>query len=117
MWTAPGTWPEAHSCSSRVSTTVIGSALRIHSAMSSTSTVSKGDSPRPLDPAAPEPRLRRAVLRVCAARKHDGPPARDQPAHPRAERAVQAHAVAARDVAAVIVTPAAEVSHTGALPQ
>src|ERR1700687_3547445 len=46
-----------------------------------------------------------SMLRVATAYQHDRPAARDQPSHPRAERAAQADAVAARDVAPVVAAP------------
>src|SRR5207244_4215880 len=109
MCTAPGTWPATHSCSSRASTTVIGSALRTHCAMSSTSTVSNVDT----DPQ--QLALRLAELAVGAAHQDDGPSARDEPAHPCADRALDAHEVAARDVAAVVITACAHVDDGGAV--
>src|SRR5439155_6782482 len=70
-------------------------APRIHAAVELTCDGVEAD--------AQELALRLAMLGFAAAGEHDGTPARDEPADPHADRAVDADAVAAWDVRAVVV--------------
>jgi hypothetical protein len=66
-------------------------------------------------PDAQQLSLRLAQIPVSGADQHEGTATGDEPSHPRADRTVDADAVAARDVAAVVIAPCAHVHHRRAL--
>src|SRR5438445_12615318 len=78
-------------------------APRIHAAVELTCDGVEAD--------AQELALRLAMVGFAAAGEHDGTPARDEPADPHADRAVDADAVAAWDVGAVVVAAFTHVDH------
>src|SRR5207248_9453131 len=57
--------------------------------------------------------LRLAVLRLRTSSKHERPAARDEPANPGADGAVDADVVAARDVRPVVVATGAAIDGRG----